>query len=72
MNDNKDVKNYIVQEKDEYDIIEIQGNGFIRLHIPKREATEEEINEIHKKAAEIIVGIYKNNYNKEENEQKND
>lgn len=46
---------------EEYDIIEIQGNGTIRLHVPKREATEEEINELHKSVAEVILNINKDN-----------
>jgi len=43
-------------EKEEYDIIEIQGvHGLIKLHVPKGEPTEEEILEAHRSIAEIIV-----------------
>lgn len=48
-------------EEEEYDIIEIQGNGKIILHIPKREATEEEMNEFYKTVAEVIINIHKDN-----------
>lgn len=45
---------------EEYDIIEIQGkNSKILLHVPKREATEEEVNELYKNVAEVIVNINK-------------
>lgn len=45
---------------EEYDIIEIQGkHGRIKLHVPKREATQEEIDEIHRVMAEIALNTYK-------------
>ncbi|MDF2789236.1 MAG: hypothetical protein K0S80_2334 [Neobacillus sp.] len=45
---------------EEYDIIEIQGkNSKILLHVPKKEATEEEVNELHKAVSEVIVNINK-------------
>lgn len=42
----------------EYDIIELQGNGKIRLHVPKREPTQEEIDELHKTVAEVVANIH--------------
>lgn len=39
---------------EEYEVIEIQGrNGIILLHVPKREATEDEINELYDAVATI-------------------
>lgn len=45
---------------EEYDIIELHGeNSTIRLHVPKTEATEEDINDLHKAVAEVIININK-------------
>lgn len=45
---------------EEYDVIEIQGkHGMIHLHVPKREATQEEIDEFYKTFAEVVINIYK-------------
>lgn len=45
---------------EEYDIIEIQGkHGIIHLHVPKREATQEEKDELYKTVAEVAINIYK-------------
>lgn len=50
---------------EEYDIIEIQGkHGIIRLHVPKREATKEEVEELYKSVAEIAVNIHRHNNRK--------
>lgn len=41
---------------EEYDIIEIPGkHGRIKLHIPKKEATREDIEEFHREIAEAII-----------------
>ncbi len=46
---------------EEYDIIEIQGkHGLIKLHVPKREPTQEEIEKLHRSFAEIAIDISKN------------
>jgi hypothetical protein len=45
---------------EDFNIIEIQGkNGKIRLHVPKREASKEEIDDLYKSVAEVIVNINK-------------
>ncbi|GIN18892.1 hypothetical protein [Siminovitchia fordii] len=46
---------------EEYDIIEIQGkHGLIKLHVPKREPTQDEIEKLHRSFAEIAIDISKN------------
>ncbi len=53
---------------EEYDIVEIPGkHGKIRLHFPKREPTQKEIDDLHRTVAEVIVNINKDAYNKEVN-----
>ena len=43
-----------------YNFVRIQGkHGMINLGIPKREATKEEIEGIHRVIAEIIINNYK-------------
>lgn len=55
---------------EEYDVVEMQGkHGMIRLHIPKREATQEEIDELYDTVAEVAINIYKDK-KKEAAEQK--
>lgn len=40
---------------EEYDVIEFKGkHGMIRLHVPKREATEQEIIDLHRGVAEAL------------------
>lgn len=42
--------------EEEYNIIEIPGkHGVINLHVPKREATQEEIDNVYKAVAEIAI-----------------
>ncbi|MCM3109979.1 hypothetical protein [Lederbergia lenta] len=49
-----------MMKEEDYDVIEIQGkHGLIELHVPKREASQEEIDELHKSMAEIALNIYK-------------
>jgi len=44
---------------EEYDVVEIQGkHGVILLHVPKREVTKEEVDELYKTVAEVAVNIY--------------
>lgn len=44
----------------DYDVVEIPGkHGIIYLHVPKREATQEEIDDFYKTMAEIALNIYK-------------
>jgi len=44
---------------EEYDVVEIQGkHGIILLHVPKKEPTQEEIDELYKTVAEVAVNIY--------------
>lgn len=46
---------------EEYDIIEIPGkHGKIKLHVPKREPTQEEIDELHRAIAEVAINIGRN------------
>jgi len=46
---------------EEYDIIEIQGkHGMIHLHVPKRDATKREIDEVYRAVAEIAINSNKN------------
>lgn len=43
-----------------YDIVEIQGkHGLILLHVPKREPSQQEIDELHRTIAEVAVNIMK-------------
>ncbi|MCM3109970.1 hypothetical protein [Lederbergia lenta] len=55
--------------EDDYRVVEIEGkHGEIHLHIPKREATQEEKDDLYRTVAEVIVNIYKDekkNNNKE-------
>lgn len=45
---------------EEYDVVEIQGkHGMILLHVPKREPTKEEVDELYKTVAEVAINIYK-------------
>ncbi|RST60649.1 hypothetical protein D5F11_004670 [Siminovitchia terrae] len=44
---------------EEYDIIQIQGkHGLVKLHVPKREPTQEEIDELYRTVAEVAIDIY--------------
>lgn len=45
----------------EYDIIEIKGkHGMIHLHVPKREATQDEVRHLHDTVARALVNNSKN------------
>lgn len=42
--------------EDEYDVIKIKGkHGMIHLHVPKKEATQEEIDDVYRTVAEIAI-----------------
>lgn len=44
----------------EYRMVEIEGkHGIINLGIPEKEPTQEEINELHKTVAEVVVNTNK-------------
>lgn len=48
-----------MKDMEEYDVVEIQGkHGVILLHIPKREPTQEEIDELYKTIVEVSINIY--------------
>lgn len=47
-------------DNEEYNVIELPGkHGRILLHVPKREAKQEEIDALHKTVAQVI---YKSSY----------
>lgn len=48
-----------MEQMEQYDVIEVQGKqGVIRLHVPKREATQEEIDTLYQTVAEVVLTIY--------------
>lgn len=48
------------KENEEYDVVEIKGkHSIIHLHVPKREPTQEEVDELYKTVAEVVVNTYK-------------
>ncbi|MBO1003135.1 hypothetical protein [Pseudogracilibacillus auburnensis] len=54
--------------EDEYEIVEIQGkHGMIHLHVPKKEPTQEEINELYDTVAKVALNIYKDKKKKPAN-----
>ena len=43
-----------------YDVIEVQGkHGIILLHVPKREATQEEVDKLYGTIAKLALNNYK-------------
>lgn len=45
---------------EEYEVIEIPGkHGMIRLHVPKKEATQEDIDELYGTIARVALNNYK-------------
>lgn len=46
---------------EEYDVKEIEWeHGVIRIHVPKRKATQKEIDEVYRAIAEVKLNTYKN------------
>lgn len=45
---------------EEYDVVKIPGkHGIIHLHVPTKEPTQAETDELYKTVAEIALNIYK-------------
>lgn len=45
---------------EEYSVIEMQGeHGLIRLHVPNREPTQKEIDDLYSTVAEVAINTYK-------------
>lgn len=45
---------------EEYDVVEIPGkHGIIHLHVPKKEPTQDDKEELYKAVAEVALNIHK-------------